>query len=91
MIKFFCALVRQLCIGIYYQSTQSTSLSLLLNIFHYCRLSLPREWQGLRDKELSDKSGIPGCVFVHANGFIGGNETYDGVLAMAKYSLKQQT
>lgn len=55
------------------------------------RLSLPKEWQGLRDQELSDKSGIPGCIFVHANGFIGGNTTYEGALAMAKYSLKQQT
>ncbi|XP_052801144.1 MYG1 exonuclease-like isoform X2 [Mya arenaria] len=54
------------------------------------RLSLPSDWQGLRDDELIKKSGIPGCIFVHANGFIGGNQTYEGVLAMAKYSLKQQ-
>lgn len=53
------------------------------------RLSLPKEWQGLRDEELSSKSGIPGCVFVHASGFIGGNATFDGVLAMARYALQQ--
>ncbi|KAL4225066.1 hypothetical protein ACF0H5_015760 [Mactra antiquata] len=54
------------------------------------RLSLPSEWRGLRDNELSEKSGIPDCIFVHANGFIGGNQTYDGVLAMGRRSLKQQ-
>ncbi|KFM59707.1 UPF0160 protein MYG1, mitochondrial, partial [Stegodyphus mimosarum] len=43
------------------------------------RLSLKAEWQGLRDEELSIKSGIPECVFVHASGFIGGNKTREGV------------
>jgi uncharacterized UPF0160 family protein len=52
------------------------------------RLSLPKQWQGLRDDELSTKSGIPNCIFVHASGFIGGNTTYDGVLAMARRSLE---
>lgn len=36
------------------------------------RKALPLSWQGLRDKELSQKSDIPGCIFVHASGFIGG-------------------
>lgn len=53
------------------------------------RLSLPAAWQGLRDEELSKVSGIPGGVFVHASGFIGGNKTHDGVLAMAKGALEQ--
>ena len=52
------------------------------------RLSLPAEWCGLRDAELSKKSGIAGCVFVHANGFIGGNKTYEGALEMLRRSLK---
>ncbi|CAF4014031.1 unnamed protein product, partial [Rotaria sp. Silwood2] len=52
------------------------------------RLSLPKQWQGLRDDELSTKSDIPGCIFVHASGFIGGNATYDGALAMARRSLQ---
>ncbi|KAK6933968.1 Metal-dependent protein hydrolase, partial [Dillenia turbinata] len=42
---------------------------------------------GLRDDELSKESGIPGCVFVHMSGFIGGNQTYDGALAMARAGL----
>jgi uncharacterized UPF0160 family protein len=48
------------------------------------RKDLPDQWKGVRDQELSDISGIPGCVFVHASGFIGGNATYDGALEMAK-------
>jgi len=52
------------------------------------RLSLPEEWRGVRDEELSTKSGIPGCIFVHASGFIGGNKTYEGALAMARAALK---
>ncbi len=52
------------------------------------RLSLPKQWQGLRDDELSTKSGIPGCIFIHASGFIGGNATYDGALTMARRSLE---
>jgi uncharacterized UPF0160 family protein len=36
------------------------------------RKPLPAAWRGLRDEELSRESGVPGCVFVHASGFIGG-------------------
>lgn len=52
------------------------------------RLSLPAEWCGIRDEALSELSGIPACVFVHANGFIGGNQTYEGVLQMGIKSLE---
>lgn len=44
-------------------------------------------WKGLRDDELSKASGIDGGIFVHASGFIGGNKTYAGALAMAQKSL----
>ncbi|XP_077978339.1 MYG1 exonuclease-like [Glandiceps talaboti] len=53
------------------------------------RLSLYEEWRGVRDDELSELSGIPGCIFVHASGFIGGNKTKEGVLAMAKKTLEK--
>lgn len=53
------------------------------------RLSLPAAWQGLRDAELSEASGIFGCTFVHASGFIGGNKSYDGALDMARQSLAE--
>ncbi|KAM7278157.1 hypothetical protein ACFE04_005291 [Oxalis oulophora] len=52
------------------------------------RKPLPTQWRGLRDDELSKESGIPGCVFVHMSGFIGGNKTYEGALTMAKTALK---
>lgn len=52
------------------------------------RLSLPSEWCGLRDDELSTKSGIQGCIFVHSNGFIGGNKTYEGALEMLQKALE---
>lgn len=34
-------------------------------------------------------SKIKDCVFVHATGFIGGNKTRDGALAMARTALKK--
>ncbi|GMN31343.1 hypothetical protein TIFTF001_003209 [Ficus carica] len=52
------------------------------------RKALAVQWRGLRDEELSKESGIPGCVFVHMSGFIGGNHSYEGALAMARASLK---
>lgn len=51
------------------------------------RLPMPEPWRGLRDGELSAKAGVEGCVFCHASGFIGGNDTYEGALAMARASL----
>lgn len=51
------------------------------------RQSLPTEWRGVRDEELDKVSGIPGCVFVHAAGFIGGNKTFEGALALAQKAL----
>jgi len=51
------------------------------------RKPLPKAWRGVRDDALSEVTGIPGCVFVHASGFVGGNQTFDGVLQMAKKAL----
>jgi uncharacterized UPF0160 family protein len=44
-------------------------------------------WKGLRDDSLSNASKIEHCVFVHVNGFIGGNRTRDGAIAMALRSI----
>ncbi|KAL5208685.1 hypothetical protein ABZP36_033120 [Zizania latifolia] len=52
------------------------------------RKALPEKWRGLRDDELSNDTGIPGCVFVHMSGFIGGNKTFEGALEMARAALK---
>ncbi|KAL2115547.1 hypothetical protein VTJ04DRAFT_9802 [Mycothermus thermophilus] len=55
------------------------------------RKPLPAAWRGFRDEELDGISGIPGSVFVHASGFIGGNKTFAGVLAMAKKALEAES
>lgn len=46
------------------------------------RLGLPEELRGLRDEELSQKSGVAGCIFIHAAGFIGGANSEEGVLQL---------
>lgn len=58
-----------------------------LNTFQN-RLSLLEEWRGVRDEALSELSGIKGCIFVHAGGFIGGNKTQEGALEMARRTLQ---
>lgn len=52
------------------------------------RKALPEPWRGVRDEALSSLSGIPGCIFVHASGFIGGAQSYDAALAMAVAGLE---
>ncbi|CAK5280538.1 unnamed protein product [Mycena citricolor] len=51
------------------------------------RKALPDPWRGLRDEKLSAATGIDGCIFVHASGFIGGNKTKEGALKLAKAAL----
>jgi len=53
-----------------------------------CRKALPEPWRALRDQVLSDATGVPGGIFVHAGGFIGGCETYEGALKMAQKSVE---
>ncbi|KAH6842572.1 metal-dependent protein hydrolase [Chaetomium sp. MPI-CAGE-AT-0009] len=52
------------------------------------RKPLPEAWRGFRDEELDGISGVSGSVFVHASGFIGGNKTFEGALAMAQKALE---
>jgi len=51
------------------------------------RKALPTEFRGMRDAGLDEKTGIPGGVFVHASGFIGGHKTKEGAIALAVKSL----
>lgn len=51
------------------------------------RKGLPEPWRGIRDQALSDLTGIPGCIFVHQSGFIGGNSTKEGAVRMAMDGL----
>lgn len=52
------------------------------------RKAMPEPWRGVRDEALSALTSIPGCVFVHASGFIGGAGSYDSALKMAIASLE---
>lgn len=52
------------------------------------RVSLPRPWCQCKAENLSEVIGVPDCTFVHANGFIGGNKTFDGALSMAKLAIE---
>lgn len=38
------------------------------------RKPLPEPWRGVRDDALSQVTGVPGGIFVHASGFIGGKD-----------------
>jgi uncharacterized UPF0160 family protein len=51
------------------------------------RTPLPDAWRGLRNEALSNLAGIDNCIFVHASGFIGGNQTFEGALEMARKAL----
>ena len=51
------------------------------------RRMLPAAWHGLRADELDRASGVPGGIFVHRTGFIGGHETRDGAIRMALAAL----
>merc|ERR1719254_373486 len=51
------------------------------------RKALPSTWRGVRDAELAGIAGIAGCIFCHASGFIGGNQTRDGAFEMAVNAL----
>lgn len=48
----------------------------------------PLPFRGLRDDELSKACGIPGGVFVHVSGFIGGMTTYEGALQLATKAIE---
>ena len=53
------------------------------------RRGLPEPWRGVRDAALDELTGLTGCIFVHASGFIGGHKTREGALEMTKLALKQ--
>ena len=52
------------------------------------RLGLPEKWRGVRDGDLEKLTNIKGSRFVHAAGFIGGNDHYEGALEMARIALR---
>ncbi|MHC1747151.1 MAG: MYG1 family protein [Cellulosilyticaceae bacterium] len=52
------------------------------------RRDLPKAWGGMRGEELTKLTGIPNCIFCHPNLFIGGNETQEGAIEMAKLAVE---
>ncbi len=48
------------------------------------RISFPREWRGLTDEALADKSGIATAVFCHRSGFFAVTKTREGAEEMAR-------
>lgn len=54
------------------------------------RKTLPEAWRGMRDDKCSEVSGVPGCTFVHAAGFIGGNNTMEGARQMAAKAVEEK-
>ena len=52
------------------------------------RLSAPKEWRGLNDKELDEKTGLNNTTFIHKSGFTGGAQNYEDNLALANLWLK---
>ncbi|KAI0015138.1 metal-dependent protein hydrolase [Xylariomycetidae sp. FL0641] len=55
------------------------------------RKPLPEPWRGARDDALDALTGaVPGGVFVHASGFIGGHKTFEGAKAMAAKACEME-
>jgi len=52
------------------------------------RKPLPEAWRGVRDDKLDEATGVEGCVFVHASGFIGGNKSFAGAMEMARKAVE---
>lgn len=52
------------------------------------RKPLPEAWAGLRGGDLAALTGVSDAVFCHVGQFIGGAETKEGALALAKLALK---
>lgn len=52
------------------------------------RVSIHKDYRGLRGEELSKAAGITDGEFVHAAGFIGGAWSLESVIKMAEESLK---
>ena len=50
------------------------------------RKALPGAWRGIRDGALDTLTGIDGCIFVHAAGFIGGESLFSPVSGLSSGS-----
>lgn len=53
------------------------------------RKDFPKKWAGLKDKELSEISGIGGAIFCHNNRFIAGAKTKDDAYKLAILAINE--
>jgi uncharacterized UPF0160 family protein len=51
------------------------------------RRQLPAHWAGLDGTQLTELTGIPGCVFAHRGRFLAGNETLEGARRLAELAI----
>lgn len=54
------------------------------------RMSFPKEWHGLMNEELVQKSKIPGLTFCHKSGFLIAGDDCASVIAACRKSMKSQ-
>ena len=52
------------------------------------RKSVPTKWRGLSGEELQSITGVRTASFCHPSGFIGGAETFEDALALAKIAVE---
>ncbi len=52
------------------------------------RKPFPKSWQGLRDKELADITGVSDAIFCHRNGFMCVAKSKDGAIKLAELALE---
>lgn len=55
------------------------------------RKAVPTEWKGLRDKAFQEVTGVVTASFCHPAGFIGGAETLEDTIALAKLAVDLNT
>lgn len=53
-------------------------------------INFPKEYRGLHDQELIDKSGIKTATFVHSSGFLGSAKTLEDAILLAKKALNNK-
>lgn len=51
------------------------------------RKNLPKNWAGLRDKELAKATGVADAIFAHRNRFMAAAQSKEGAIALAKQAL----
>ncbi len=53
-------------------------------------INFPKEYRGLHDQELIDKSGIQTATFVHSSGFLGSTKTLEDAILLAEKALNNK-